>query len=248
MSTLVFLPGLHGDAQTWDAVRRGLPPEVACRAVDLPAVSDLDRLTDDVAAEVPPGSVVVGHSLGGVVAMNLADRHPELLAGLVLVTAPPGAEDSAASEARSARAAGLGAAEYEEIALDGMESVYFGDRGRDPQVRAERLRAARVYGPRRFAAHSRALGSRPDRSGFLASVTCPVLVVGASHDRVVPTEEQRRWAETNGARQWGGGASPGEATGLTYAEIAETGHMVPVEAPAEFAQLLTDWLEAARVL
>jgi len=44
-----------------------------------------------------------------------------------------------------------------------METVYFGDRGRDPQVRAEPLRAARMYGPQRFAAHSMVIGTRQGR-------------------------------------------------------------------------------------
>lgn len=125
-------------------------PDVASTALDLPAVADLDALVDKVAGHVEPGSVVVGHPLGGVVVMHLAERHPSVLAGLVLVTAPVGAEDPESARARAYRAVGLSAEAYEEIALDGMEAVYHGERGHDPQIRAERLRAARVYGPERL--------------------------------------------------------------------------------------------------
>ncbi|KAA0918947.1 alpha/beta fold hydrolase [Dietzia sp. ANT_WB102] len=250
MTQLVFLPGLHGDAHTWSPVLRALPGEWTATAMDLPAVSDLDALVDElagqVASQVAPSGVVVGHSLGGVVAMHLAERHPALMAGLVLVTAPVGAEDSESAAARAARAAGLSLGAYEEIALDGMEAVYYGDRGHDPQVRAERLRAARAYGPERFAAHSLALGARPDRSRFPVQAPCPVLIVGASHDQVVPTAGQRRWAEDNGARaastQTAGiGTSSGEASRVTYVEIPETGHMLPVEAPQQLAGAISDW-------
>ena len=48
----------------------------------------------------------------------------------------------------------------------------------------------------------------------------------------VPTEEQRRWVEANGA---GDGR-------VTYVEIPETGHMLPVEAPDELAGAIVDWL------
>ena len=48
---------------------RALPDGVHATALDLPAVADLDALADEVAGWVAPGSVVVGHSLGGVVAM-----------------------------------------------------------------------------------------------------------------------------------------------------------------------------------
>ncbi|MBB1053324.1 alpha/beta hydrolase, partial [Dietzia sp. B44] len=134
--------------------------------------------------------------------------------------------------ARADRAAGLSPEAYEEIALDGMEAVYYGDRGHDPELRAERLRAARAYGPERFAAHSVAIGARPDRREFPAQAGVPVLIVGASDDQVVSTEEQRRWAEANGA---GDGR-------VTYVEIPETGHMLPVEAPDELAGAIVDWL------
>ncbi len=237
MTDLVLLPGLHGDAQTWAPVMRAMPDGVHATPLDLPAEADLDALVDEVAVRVAPGSVLVGHSLGGVVAMHLAERHPSLLAGLVLVTAPVGAEDPESARARADRAAGLSPEAYEEIALDGMESVYYGDRGHDPEVRDERLRAARVYGPKRFAAHSVAIGARPDRSEFPAQAGVPVLIVGASDDLVVPTAEQRRWAEANGAGSSGGTADP-----VTYVEIPETGHMLPVEAPDELAGAIVDWL------
>ncbi|WP_238556365.1 alpha/beta fold hydrolase [Dietzia sp. UCD-THP] len=126
--------------------------------------------------------------------------------------------------------------------------MYYGDRGHDPEVRAERLRAAQAYGLERFAAHSVAIGARPDRSESPARAGVPVLIVGASNDQVVPTEEQRRWAEANragaGADDAGAGAGAnGDAGGpVTYVEIPETGHMLPVEAPDELAGAIVDWL------
>ena len=246
MTNLVFLPGLHGDARTWDPVLRALPDGLTATALDLPAVADLDVLADEVAGQVEQGSVVVGHSLGGVVAMHLAERHPSLLSGLVLVTAPVGAEDPESAEARATRAADLSPEAYEESALDGMEAVYYGDRGHDPQVRAERLRAARAYGPERFAAHSVAIGARPDRSSFPSQAPCQVLIVGASHDLVVPTTEQRRWAKDNGARVAGDtAAGTATATGtasVSYVEIPDTGHMLPVETPEDLARAISAWL------
>ncbi|MCT1434679.1 alpha/beta fold hydrolase [Dietzia maris] len=112
-----------------------------------------------------------------------------------------------------------------------MEAVHNGERGHDPQVRAERLRAARLYGPERFAAHSVAIGSGLDRWGFPAQASCPVLIVGASDDQVVPTEEQRKWAEKNAAPH------------VTYVEIPKTEHMVPVEDPKGLSGAISDWLE-----
>lgn len=50
-------------------------------------VSELLALLDN--AGVEPPYVLVGHSLGGLNALLLASRHPDLLAGLVLLDPPP---------------------------------------------------------------------------------------------------------------------------------------------------------------
>lgn len=59
-----------------------------------------------------------------------------------------------------------------------------------------------------------------------------MLIAGASDGQVVPPEEQRQWAATNGAA---GGS-------FTYLDSPEAGHMLPVEAPVELARTLVDWL------
>ena len=117
MTTIVFLPGLHNDSLVWDPVRRALPERFETVAADLPAVPDLDALVDSVAEQVPPASVVVGHSFGGVIAMRLAERHPSLVAGLALVNSPDDAEDADSAAQRVQRAADLSDEQYEQLAV-----------------------------------------------------------------------------------------------------------------------------------
>lgn len=98
----VFLHGGAQNAHTWDTVLLALDrPAVA---VDLPGhghsdggrsgYNDLDDDADDVAAAVaamaPQARVVVGMSLGGMTALALAARHPDLVRRLVLVDITPG--------------------------------------------------------------------------------------------------------------------------------------------------------------
>ncbi|MCT1517223.1 hypothetical protein [Dietzia cercidiphylli] len=70
-----------------------LPAGVHATPLGSPAVDVLDALVDEVADRVARGSVAVGQSLGGVVAMHLAERHLSRMPGLVLVSAPVGSED-----------------------------------------------------------------------------------------------------------------------------------------------------------
>lgn len=94
---VLLLHGLSGTHLTWLflaealAGRRLLAPDLRGRGAsrDLPAPFGLAAHADDVAAvvrELAAGPVtVVGHSMGAFIAVVLAERHPDLVAGLVLV-------------------------------------------------------------------------------------------------------------------------------------------------------------------
>ena len=99
---LLLLHGLGGSAANWIE----LLPEVAARfrvlVLDLPGhagsaplprgagVTDFAAVAADLLeAEDVPGALVAGHSFGGLVALRLAHRRPELVRGLLLA-APAG--------------------------------------------------------------------------------------------------------------------------------------------------------------
>lgn len=96
-TTLVLLHGVGLDHTVWDDVRPLLEralPGCEVRTPDLPGHGDAARVTDDVtlagladgvAADVPPGSHLVGFSLGALVAQHLAIHRPDLVASLTSV-------------------------------------------------------------------------------------------------------------------------------------------------------------------
>lgn len=103
IGTVVFLHGLFGRGRNFTTIARALQPQFGSLLVDLPdhgrsawtddfsyeKFADLvaDRLRADVAADRPVD--LVGHSMGGKVAMVLALRHPELVDRLVVVDISP---------------------------------------------------------------------------------------------------------------------------------------------------------------
>lgn len=100
---VVFLHGLFGQGKNFSTIAKALQPDFRSLLVDLPnhgrspwtdefgyeLFADLvaDRLRDGFAADGPVH--VVGHSMGGKVAMVLALRHPELVDRLVVVDISP---------------------------------------------------------------------------------------------------------------------------------------------------------------
>ena len=113
--TLVLLHGFTGDATTWEPVRAGLRRWGKTLALDLighgqspqpdeVAAYTMEACCDQVLAALDKHALrqvwLVGYSMGGRVALHLATQHPERVAGLILISASPGLEDTDARAAR----------------------------------------------------------------------------------------------------------------------------------------------------
>ena len=97
---VVFVHGLFGQGKNWTSIARGLADDHRVTLLDLPnhghspwtdRVDYLD-MAESVATEIEhlgPPVTLVGHSMGGKVAMQLALRRPELLRALVVVDVAP---------------------------------------------------------------------------------------------------------------------------------------------------------------
>ncbi|MGD8388079.1 MAG: alpha/beta hydrolase [Desulfobacteraceae bacterium] len=96
--TLVFIHGAGGDGTLWDEQEKDLGTRYTVLRLELPAhggssgkgeeqISDYVRWVEAVLKErVDPGSyILIGHSMGGAIAMEFAAGQPAGLVGLVLV-------------------------------------------------------------------------------------------------------------------------------------------------------------------
>jgi pimeloyl-[acyl-carrier protein] methyl ester esterase len=95
---LVLLHGFGLHSGVWDLVRPTLARDWTTWCVDLPGhgqspwepgLDGLDALAARIAAVLPPDAMLLGWSLGGQLAIRLAERYPERVSGLVLVATTP---------------------------------------------------------------------------------------------------------------------------------------------------------------
>jgi pimeloyl-ACP methyl ester carboxylesterase len=217
----VDLPG-HGYSEMSEAI----PASPAGMARLVPAL--LDRLEAERA-------VLVGHSLGGAVALFAAAQAPERVAGLVLVSpfvypqpAPPGLRTAARFPSLFRRLfssppgrAGVG------MLLERASSV---PPGEDPRERAMTL-LSHLDAPGGWRAAQRtgvaALTEIPDRA-LVASLRAPALVFWGLADAVRPVRMGERLC-----REYGG---PCELERLEGA-----GHNLHEEHPALFSERVLSW-------
>lgn len=97
--TLLFLPGIRGEAAFWEPVATRLSSLAPADLLRYPwasgdgpiaAADSLDGLADAVAARIEVPTAIVAQSLGGVVALLVAQRRPSLVTHLVLTATSGG--------------------------------------------------------------------------------------------------------------------------------------------------------------
>jgi len=100
---MILIPGLASSGDVWQSTVEHEQARYTCYVLDLPGFAGRpplsasapmlpairDALAGFIRAHHLEHPVVVGHSLGGVVALDLARQHPELVGKLVIVDSLP---------------------------------------------------------------------------------------------------------------------------------------------------------------
>lgn len=191
----------------------------------------LDDLVEDAAALIRRHTdepvVFVGLSMGGMVALGLAIRHPRLLRGVVLAHTVA-AYGEAARQAWAQRIEAVESAGMATVA-DIVVARYLGREflAAHPHV-GDALHATLLANdPGAYAASCRAV-SQVDWRAALPAVRCPTLVIAGRHDIGAPVEEAQRIAS---------------AIPHAQLEILEhSAHLSPVEEPLTLVTALRTFL------
>ncbi|MEB2284336.1 MAG: 2-succinyl-6-hydroxy-2,4-cyclohexadiene-1-carboxylate synthase [Polyangiaceae bacterium UTPRO1] len=247
---LVLLHGFTGSHESWAAARATFRAQRRVIAIDLPGhgatvVRDaafdwsLAAAADLVAATLAAlriGSAdVLGYSMGGRVALQMALAHPARVGRLVLESASAGLESAALRARRRAADGRLAAAiEGEGIAafVRRWEALpLFRSLARQPEAVRDALRRQRLAcKPAGLAASLRGmgLGAQPWLGGELETLPMPVLLVSGERDA-----KFTRIAAS---------LLPLFAAG-THEIVAGAGHLPHLEQPARFLRVVCDFLD-----
>lgn len=215
MPPIIALPGTLLDERSLSHALASLNPRTevlgTCPVLD----DELDRL----AAMAPEPTWWVGHSLGGIVALQLAARHPEAVAGLVLLAANARA---AAATVRARAAAHRALAEREGLRhlATGQLGPGYGLHATDALMDSLAEQAEAV-GLDRFVHQLAYACERPalDRHGRWMAV--PVLALSAAEDPLCPPIQSDEIVAL---------ALPG--TAARHDRLAHAGHLFPMQHPA----------------
>lgn len=259
---LVLIHGMGGRWQHWLETIPFLAQHGRVLALDLPGFGrselpaggvSLDGYADTAAALCRAvgveQAVVLGHSMGGPIALRFATRHESLTEAIVLVA---GATDTFNAVLGLRATARLALQKPKKTAATLTEVLTVGIPTPRP---LQRLIVARqwlrqallwpyMHRPRAIPADSlalmlggtgargvfpaaRAIGRSDPRQG-LTDVRCPILSIGARHDHICPPADLEAWAEL----------TPKARTVL----LEDCGHMLMIERPRAFNEQVRRFL------
>ncbi|MBU0555854.1 MAG: alpha/beta hydrolase [Alphaproteobacteria bacterium] len=224
----VLLPGLICDARIWAPQVEALGDAVI--AVDGYGEADsLSAMADQVLEQAPARFAVVGHSMGGRVALEVFRKAPTRLAGIGLISTGVHLPKPNEAEGRFALLA-RGVEEGMDALIDAWLPPMVWEPNRlKPRLMDDLWQMCSDAGLDMFERQIRALLARPEVESLLPQIRCPALVATGAHDAWAPPVQHEAIAA----------AIPG----ASYAVIPDSGHMLPVEQPEAMTALLTTWLD-----
>jgi 3-oxoadipate enol-lactonase len=196
------LPGFGGSTPAGDVMTMDAAAERCLAALDEAGVER---------------AVLCGLSMGGYVSFAILARAPERIAGLVLANTRAEADPPAAAEARRVLAARL-REEGSGFLVDSPPPLLAADAPAPLQERVRRLIADQPA--EAIAAAALGMAQRPDRTGELAEIGVPTLIITSDGDRLIPPEAAASMAE--------------RIPGAELLVIGGAGHLTNLEAPGEF--------------
>ncbi len=230
----LLLPGLLCDETVWTpqlAQLRGF----CCQVADYGALDSIESMARGVLDSTPePRLAVVGHSMGGRVALEMARQAPERVVRLALLDTgiEPLPDGDAGARERAGRMALL------QLAREhGMRAM--GRRWARGMVHPSRLDTPLFETmldmierktPRIFEAQIGALLARPDARETFMRLRCPVLLGCGRQDAWSPlARHEQMQALLPGSR---------------LVAFEDCGHMSTLEQPEAVSDALRDWLRA----
>lgn len=241
---LLLIHGYPFDRTMWYSTIASLGSNARVIAPDLPGFGknfapgnskpSLEFYADFIAGELQDDGnervVAAGMSMGGYVALAFAEKYPNLVCGLGLISTQSAADTPEVKEGRrksieKIRETGV------QVVIDTLVPKMFSDRA-SAAMRDYPKEGATKAGVDGLCWALEAMATRPDRTKFLKSLSYPVLVLHGTEDKIVPFEKARDLAA--------------DCQKPIFVEVPGAGHATPLEAPEKVAAGLVALLQAVK--
>ena len=215
-----YFGGLGYPSHAWD--QPGYGKSAIVEPYDLEQVSAaLARLIESLGGEPV---VLIGHSMGGLIAQETYVRHPELVKALALCFTSPAFAGGSSDFTRQFLAARIGPLD-EGKSMAEIAAKLIPTMGSHSKL-AEQIMAGVPPDTYRKAVQ---LLTTFDRRKELADIKVPTLLIAGSEDKTAPPAVMEKMA--------------GKIPGAEYVLMPDCGHLGPMDRPDAFNAILLDFLK-----
>lgn len=227
-SPLVLLSGLLCDSFMWEAVTEQLSDIADIYTFSFAGFNSLAEMADKVLSDSPEHFALVGHSMGGRVALEVFRKAPERVTRLALLNT--GAHPRSEAEVPNRqRLLDMSVNQGMEAVADDWLPPMMSPQGlKNPQLINELRAMILRHTADDFNGEIQALLNRPNAEEVLPSINVPTLLLSGSADAWSPISQHREMQQ--------------QIPGSQLVGLEGVGHMSTVEAPDQVADALRGWL------
>ena len=228
MKPLVMIPGMMCDERIFAPQIEGLSDSIRIIVADISGYSTVHELAAEVLKKSPPKFDLLGHSMGGIVAMEMYSQEPNRIEKLVLMDTNPKAELEEVKAMRDPQMKAAREGKLVDVMRDEMKPNYLDASDNRESILHTCMEMAKSMGTEVFMNQSKALQTREDQQSTLRLIEVPVLVICGSNDKLCPVERHELMHSI-----------------INHSElkiINNAGHMPTLEQPKETTEVLKKWL------
>lgn len=231
---LVIIPGLMADARLFLPQMVRLGAERACHVCIAAKGETVEQMSEALMAGLPEKFALMGHGLGGDVALDIIRRIPDRVTRVVLLATDPLSEPPAQAAERETRMVMARAGRLVEAMVQEIPRAAVADSPWRDEIMALVTDMALGLGEGVFLRQSRAMQRRPDQQKTMRKVRLPALVLAGRQDTLVPLRRQEF-----------------TATLMPYGQfqiIEDSGHLAPLEQPEAVSAAVEAFLRGPMML
>ena len=220
---VIFLPGSLCDERVFaDQLREIDQP---CEVADLTLDDSIAAMAIRVLRAAPPRFALVGLSMGGIVASEIARVAPERVLAMALLDTNLGVADDLQLRTRRRWASDVRSGRFAQVVEELVPALTISPEAHGPLI----VEMATAVGPAGFLRQNEALLHRRDQLSIVSRFQGPTLIACGSDDRLcsprVHADLAARFAHAR------------------LLVVEQAGHLSSIDQPVALTSGLTDWLD-----
>ena len=184
---IVLMPGMMCNQYVFSHQINALEKFFNVIVIEFNEHRDIELGVKNLASNLPNKFHLLGHSMGGIVAMELVKQHSKRVLSLALLNTNPYEEKQELKEKRNKTLKELDALDLISLMKSDYISRYFPDDCRDKNKLIQQcVDMASILDKKVFYNQSVALRDRKDQTSILENVDCKTLIICGERDQLCP--------------------------------------------------------------